>query len=123
MNIAFGFLYFGPLFAKIISLGYLSHLLGVESGEKTSPVWLLVFGGQNFSAYSMALAIAILVYQALRFRATLNIGPLIEEQKLSGKTPQRDDYKTDAIRQPYIAIFGFAVVAMFAYDLLVKLQT
>lgn len=118
-GIYFGFLLLKLYLFKVLSLTQAAALAGMnitnmQTGGMAVSVFDFVFGAK---ISSVATAMVILVYQAMRVFITMRIGPLIEDERRTGCTPPREDF--ESYRRPHnvVRLLGFAALLLFGYEL------
>ncbi|WP_299554196.1 pentapeptide repeat-containing protein [uncultured Tateyamaria sp.] len=131
LNVAFCLAYFTLLLAKVYVLSTVGDIqtavlkrqaeLGLGEGavlfEEGVSVWQMVFAGGTPTAYSLGVAVIILLYQIGRYRLTRKIGPMIEDQRTDGRTPAFRDYASLFTWHRRVQVLGFVALAVFVIDL------
>ena len=125
INITLSGLYFGLILLKLylfkiasaLQDAIISNIPRVEAQSESFAqvtVSKFVFGS---GLTSVAVALMILLYQALRLYLTMKIGPLIEAERRTGYTPRRDAYDPYRILHVVSRGLGAVVVVLFLNEL------
>lgn len=137
LNIAFCLGYFVLLLSKVYVLstvGDIQHAvlerqIHAPLPEHTAlpeggvPVWQMVFAGGTPTAYSIGVAVLILIYQIGRYQLTRKVGPMIDDQRTDGRTPAWADYASLFKWYRRVQVLGFVALAVFFVDLYYALSS
>lgn len=131
LNIAFCLAYFTLLLAKVYVLSAVGDIQSAVLEQQAAngltgdaapfengvPVWQMVFAGGTPTAYSVGVAVLVLLYQIGRYQLTRKIGPMIEDQRTDGRTPAWDDYARLFKWYRRVQVLGFVALTVFVVDL------
>lgn len=116
INLSLSGLYFVIIIMKIYVFEFLSKITNnftdVDSHQISAGDFVF---GSGFSSYLIALL--ILFYQSLRIFLTTQISPLIEEEKGSCYTPEKDHYMRYSMPTRVMKITGIVVLSLFFYEM------
>lgn len=123
VNALLSMTYFGIILLKLYifkSLTVLQEVSGLGMSDRMAgdfhelSVLRFLFGSEWTT---LALAVLIIVYQALRLAITVRIAPLIEAERQSGHTPPLEYFETLMRLQALVRVLGFVALSVFVYEL------